>query len=750
MTLVKTNYNRRSFLKVSAASSGGLMVGFNWLLSCTPANEKLAGIAPPSEWFEVNAFLSIADNGQVTIMSPNPEIGQNVKTSMPMIIAEELDVAWTQVTVKQALLNTDFYNRQVAGGSQSIRQGWDGLRMAGATAKRMLINAAAEKWGVDPSDCSTSEGVITNSNGATVKYEEVASMASEMEVPEAVVLKDPKDYKIIGSDVSNVDIDNIINGTPLFGLDFKREGMKTAVVLRPPAFGMKLESFDDTEARKVKGIENIVQFGDKIAVIGTSTWACMKGKKALTAQWAKEGSLESTSDHDRALKGLLDKRSKDPVRRDGDPDKAFRNADKVFEKVYEAPFLPHNCLEPMNFFADVTEEKVELVGPIQTPARTRKRVADLLGRTEDEVSVEMTRMGGGFGRRLYGDFALEAAEISSLAKQPIKVIFSREDDMEAGTYRMATKYKIRAAIKDGQITAYHLIEAAINSNMYGILPNNFPAGAVDNYQVDNHKQESNITTGAWRAPFTNFLGFAEQSFFDELAELLEKDPVALRLDLLAEAKNNYEDIEEDEQEAMSMVEEETQSEEEKAKRIEEIQNASTRKRGNYDPDKMIGVIQLAAEKGGWGQDVEGRYKGFSCYYSHNTYVAEVAEIEMEGTTPKIHKVTCVVDCGIVINPVAAINQIQGGVVDGIGHAMFGDFSFDNGKPSANNFDQFRLIRSQEAPKVDVHFVKNTNRPTGLGEPSLPPAGGALSNAIYRATGKRLYSQPFMKQNVLLG
>ncbi len=762
MTLIKTQFNRRSFLKVSAASTGGMMVGFNWLLSCSPASEQAEVLPPPSAWFDINAYLKVADNGQVTVMSPNPEIGQNVKTSMPMIIAEELDVAWRHVLVQQAPLNTDWYTRQVAGGSQSVRQGWDALRTAGATAKKMLIQAAAQQWQVDPSECSVSDGIITNSKGDQLGYGEVAKVAATLEVPEEVELKEPKDYKIIGKPTANVEIDNIVTGKPLFGLDHKAPGMKYVAVMRPPAFGMKLQGFDDTKAKEVKGVEQVVSFKykeymreeegeiDKIAIVASSTWAALKGKKALEAQWVKGGKLENTTDHDRTLRGFLDRKTDEPARQDGNPSKAFAEADQVFEKIYEAPFLPHNCLEPMNFYANVTADKVELVGPTQTPAWTRGRIARMLNREVDQISVEMTRMGGGFGRRLYGDFGVEAAQVSNLIQAPVKVVYSREDDMSAGTYRMATKYKIRAALKGGQITGYHLIEAAVNSNMYGVLPNNFPAGAIDNYQVDNHAYQSNITTGAWRAPYTNFLGFAEQSFFDELAGILEKDPVALRLELLEAAKAKYDKIDADEQVAMSMVEEETQSEEERETRRKEIQDASQRKRGNYVPDKMIGVVKLAAEKGEWGTDTPGRHKGFSVYYSHNTYVAQVAEVEMDGNTPKVRKITCAVDCGIVINPTSAINMVQGGVVDGTGHALYGDLTFEDGKPSADNFDKFRLIRSGEAPEVQVHFVENEDRPTGLGEPALPPAGGAIANAIFRATGKRLYNQPFSKQEIVLG
>ena len=696
---------RRSFLKVSALTGGGLMLGFNWGF----AAEDVA--APPAD-YRFNAFLTIATDGKVTIMSPNPEIGQNVKTSMPMVVAEELEVSWDDVVVQQAPLDTDNYKRQVAGGSQSIRQGWTSLRTVGATAKAMLVNAAAKKWGVSADSCTASEGKVT-SGSRSATYGELAELAVNEAVPTDVKLKDPKDFKIIGTSRTNVDMEPILSGAPLFGMDFHRDGMLHAVVMRPPAFGMKLKSYDDTATRQVTGVTNVVKFGDKIAVLATNTWAGLKGKRALKAQWEAGEKLENTTDHDRQLRQLLDKPNEKPKRNDGDVAQAFASADKVIEKVYEAPFLPHNTMAPMNFFAHVTSDKVELVGPIQTPEWTRSRVAQLLDRPETEVTIDMTRMGGGFGRRLYGDFSLEAAEISSLTNKPIKVVFSREDDMTAGTYRPASKYKFRAAIKDGKLTGYHLTGAGIGGERSNYTRQDwFPAGGIENYKVESHGLPSNITTGAWRATINNFLAVAEQSFFSELAEEMNVDEVQLRLDILERAKNN-----------------------------------PVGKKIQYEPEKMIGVIKLAAEKGHWSNPESGVSKGFSCYYSHNTYVAEVADVVMKNGAPTITKMHVAVDCGIVVNPAAAINQVQGGVVDGIGHALFGDFSFVDGKPQAANFDKFRLIRAKEAPAVDVHFVKSYNDPTGLGEPSLPPAGGAVANALAKATGTRLYSIPFVKGKI---
>ena len=699
-------FSRRSFLKASSLAGGGLLIGFNLFTACK------SEVKPPIDlsklnFNDFNAFIKISDQGKVTIFSPNPEIGQGVKTSMPMLIAEELDVAWSDVYVAQGDLDTVNYTRQVAGGSQSIRFGWEPLRQTGATARQMLVNAAAVRWGVDPSECTVKEGVISNANGDKLGYGDVVNEASLLDVPENVKLKDPKDFTIIGQEISNVDIDKIVTGKPLFGLDYKREGMLYASVLRPPAFGQTLDSFDDKNARSVNDVKDVIRFGEKVAVLATSTWAAMKGKKALTANWKQDSPAESTAMHDEKLLGLLNGNSFETLRKDGDVKKAFSEADEVLERTYESPFLPHNCMEPMNFFADVTADKVELVGPIQTPAGTARRIAEMLERDESEVSLEMTRMGGGFGRRLYGDFAMEAAEISNLAKSPVQVVFSREDDMTDGIYRPAIKYRIAASIKDGKLTGYHLKEASVNSNMYGLIPNFFPAGAVSNYQVDAANYKSNITTGAWRAPYTNFLASAEQSFFDELAERMGVDRIQLHLDLLQKVKG------------------------------------TTDERIQYNPERLEGVMKLALEKSNWGKVSEDVYQGFAVYYCHNTHVAEVADIVLENGFPVVKKVTCAVDCGIVVNPLGAQNQVVGGVIDGIGHSMYGELTFKDGKPQSDNFAAYQLIRINQTPQVDVHFVESDIAPTGLGEPTLPPVGGAVANAIYKATGKRLYKQPYM-------
>ncbi len=725
-------FSRREFMRTSSLAGGGLLIGFNLFQACKPEAKAPIDLASLN-YNDFNAFIKISDNGAVTIFSPNPEIGQGVKTSMPMIIAEELDVAWDMVHVEQGILDTENYTRQVAGGSQSIRQGWEPLRQTGATARQMLVNAAAARWGVDPSECTTNEGVITNAAGETLGYGEVVMEAAQLEIPEDVQLKAIKDFKIIGTDARNVDIDEIITGKPLFGLDYKVDGMVYAAVVRPPAFGQKLKSFDAEKAKAMPGVVDVISIGekarnlieqnppiagilstsDKVVVIAQTTWQALKAKEAIEAEWEDTSKLESSEEHDKILTDLLDGNEFNTLRSDGNIKKAFAEADEILERTYESPFLPHNCMEPMNFFADITDNKVHLVGPIQTPAWKAGAVAQMLGREATEILLEMTRQGGGFGRRLYGDFVLEVAEIADAIRKPVQVVYSREDDMADGIYRMAIKYRIKAGIKDGKVTAYHLKEAAVNSNMYGLIPNFFPAGAIENYQVDVAKYDSNITTGAWRAPYTNFLAYAEQSFLDELAELMEVDRVQMRLALLEKVKGTSDD------------------------------------RIQYSPERMQEVIKTAVEKSGWGKQADGVYQGFVNYYCHNSHVAEVADVVIEDGNAVVKKVTCVVDCGIVINPLGAKNQAEGGVIDGIGHAMFGELGFEKGQPTANNFNSYRLIRMKEAPMVEVHFVKNEYAPTGLGEPTLPPAGGAIANAFKAATGNRIYKQPFSQFPELL-
>ncbi|MFK7923787.1 MAG: molybdopterin cofactor-binding domain-containing protein [Bacteroidia bacterium] len=728
MSLIKTSYNRRSFLKVSTAASGGMVLGFSWLASCTPSTTEAQAKAMPKEWFDINAFLKVGDNGIVTIMSPNPEIGQNVKTSMPMIVAEELDIDWKDVIVEQAGLNTVKYQRQIAGGSQSIRHGWPGLRMAGAAARHMLVEAAAVTLAVPASELTTKNGKITHEkSGKSLGYGEVASAAASIEVPGEVALKDPKDFKIIGTSRSNVDLSEIITGKPLFGLDIQRDGMLIAMIEHPPAFGMKLKSLDASMAKSMSGIKDVFSFKtypteiektwsdtnaypELVAIVGNTTWEVMKAKKALKIEWEQDTKAENTAEHVAELDKLISKAAAEPSRQDGNPDQAFRKAAQVIERSYSAPFLAHNTMEPMNFFADVKADKAELVGPVQTPENQRKTTAAALGMSEDQVTVMMTRMGGGFGRRLYGHFGTEAARISQEVKAPVKLVYTREDDMTQGTYRPAYKVTYKAGLDaDNNLIAWQVRGAGSNDSP--LFANRFPAGTVDNYKAEEYRMSSNISTGAWRAPRSNFIAYAEQSFLDEVAEAAGKDPIEFRLGLFQRA-------------------------------IER----PVGERNDYDAERYAGVLKLVKEKANWGKETPGISRGVSAYYCHNSYVAQVVDVEMVDNEPKVKKVWCAVDCGIVISPTGANNQLEGGIVDGIGHAMYSAMTFADGKPEQNNFHQYRLIRHSEAPmEIETFFVQNGIDPTGLGEPGMPPVAAALANAVYQATGTRWRNQPFINE-----
>ena len=705
-TISKTN--RRNFLKLGLTASGGLVLGFHWSSSSASAMDVLNEAALPAGDINFNSYLSISSDDVITIFSPNPELGQNIKTSFPMIVAEELDADWKKVKVVQAHLDTKKYDRQLTGGSGAVPHSWERLRKAGATARQMLMDAAAKRWNTSASTLKTDTGYVIHPDGRKLTYGELATDASTIPVPTEVKLKDRKDFKLIGTAVKNVDNKEMITGKPLFGLDFYREGMLNAVITRPESFGMKLKSVDSTAAKAMPGIVDVVTFKNNVAVVGKSTWEVLKARKALKIEYEKDGNVESTEDHDRLFKELLDKPDATVRRKDGDVDAAFKTAAKVIKREYQCPFLSHAPMEPMNFFAHVRADGVELVGPSQTPDRARMATATLLGVAPEKITLELTRLGGGFGRRLQADYALEAAELSSIIKAPVKVTWTREDDMMGGSYRPAVRYRFEAALDaKGNMIGYKLRGVGINAGN-PTREDNFPSGAVDNLLIDSHEHKSPITTGAWRAPITNFLAFAEQAFLDEVALAAGKDPVKFRLQLLDRAQTA----------PVGAI--------------------------KYDIDRMKGVINLVAEKSGWGTK-KNLAQGFSVYFSHRSYVAQVAEVETKKGQPVLKKIYAASDCGIVINLSGARQQVTGGIVDGLGHALYGQVTFKDGAAVQRNFNNYRLIRYKEVPEVEVHFVDNGIDPTGLGEPALPPTGGAVANAIFKATGKRLYNQPFSLQ-----
>lgn len=728
MATVKTHYNRRSFLKISAIGGAGLLIHFSWLSALAKENPTV------EEAFKLNGFIKIDIDGKVTISSPNPEIGQNVKTSMPMIVAEELDVNWADVSVVQAPLNTDIFKRQLAGGSESIKQSWDSLRMAGATAKHMLVEAASNLWKVSPTEIKVEKGVIYHEKtGKSVGFGEIASAASKISIPEKVEVKNISDFKIIRNSHLNVDGPDIITGKPVFGFDYYQEGMLIAMIIHPPAFGLKLKSFDKSEALKINGIVDIFSintfqdgykygpfditaFPQLIVVVGDSTWQIMKAKKLVKVDWEENkptlnnNKKEVFVSTDQQFAEMIKRNSENcrQVRKDGEPEKVFANAAKVIERTYTAPYLAHSPLEPLNFFADVTKEKAILIGPIQTPEYMEKSVATRLGMSLDQVDIQMTRVGGGFGRKLYGHYLVEAAVISQKLGKPIKLIYSREDDMTFGVYRPTYLAHYKAALdKDNNLIAFHVKAGGVSDSP--LYANRFPAGAVENYLAEDWRLDSNVTTGSFRAPRSNFMGAVEQAFLDEVAELAEKDPIDFRLELLAKAKTN-----------------------------------PVGKKNDYNADRYAGVLKLVREKSEWDKPKPNIHRGVAAYFCHNSYVADVVEIEIKNGKPIIEKVFCTVDCGIVVNPISASNMVEGGTIDGIGHALYTALTLKDGVPQQNNFNNYKLIRNNDAPRnIEVHFVQSDIHPTGLGEPPFAPAIGALANSLYKATGKRFYNQPFM-------
>jgi len=741
-----TSIDRRSFLKSSALAGGGLMLSFSWFNSFASETKEMFEI--PNDWVELNGFLKISEKGIVTIISPNPEGGQNVKTTMPMIVAEELDVDWNNVIVEQAPLNTKLYTRQFIGGSQAIRTSWKTLRTAGATARQMLCEAAAAAWAVPVEEITTEPGMLHHKkSGKTTSYGEMASAAAKIVVPKDVKLKDKKDFKIIGTSRKNVDLPKIITGKPLFGIDIQREGMLIAMIVHPPAFGMKLKSADDSSVKTMPGIKDVFpvkvlnddytreffdtcQFTEVVAIVGKTTWEVMNAKKKLKVEWEPisehtikrnafggrtpttvtiPAGLESTTDHKKKMAEMMEKPA-NIVRKDGDTETAFKNAAQIIERTFNAPFLAHNCMEPMNFFAHVTADIVELAGPMQKAELTERTVASRLGIPVEKIDIQLTRLGGGFGRRSYAHWLIEAALISQKMNAPVKLIYTREDDMTSGIYRPMYTAKYRAALDTNKnLVAFHVKAGGIPESP--LAADSFPAGAVENYLAESWTINSNITTGSFRAPRSNFIAAAEQCFLDEVAEAAGKDPFAFRLELLERVIKN-----------------------------------PIGKDHDYDANRYAGVLKLLREKSGWGKAQPNISRGIAIYYCHNTYAAQVVDIKFEKGKLVIPRVCCAIDCGLVVNPDAAINLTEGAIVDGIGNALFGSITFKNGVPDKNNFHSYRMIRHNEAPKaIDVHFVQNDFDPTGMGEPAFPPVFGALANALYKATGKRFYDQPFISQ-----
>ena len=738
----KTTYNRRSFLKASVLSGGGMLLTVSWLSGFKSA-DKAELLNLPEQWASMNGYIHITPDNKVKLICPNPEFGQNVMTSLPMMLAEELDVDWKNVTVEMGPHDPVKLGAQFTGGSNSVRMYWKPLRQAGAAARQMLREAAAQTWNVPVNEVTTKAGVLSHSSGKSAKYGDMASKAATIPVPKDLPVKAPKDFTIVRKPTKNVEASKIVSGKPLFGLDYHVDGMLIAMIQHPPAFGMKLKSFDAVQALKMPGIKDIFSlklyedgfeqggfdtrtFNELLVVVGNTTWEVMNARKKLVANWEaagdtkdtmggrggkKEvvvpGALETTSTQLEQMQEYAKKPAQE-LRKDGDPETAFKNAAQVIERTYNAPFLAHNCMEPMNFFAHVTDEKAVFAGPLQAPGWTEPTLAKLLNLPADKIEIQMTRMGGGFGRRAYGHYLSEAGLISKKVKAPVKLMYTREDDMTYGIYRPMYTATYRAALDANKnLIAFHVKGGGIPE--HAIHANRFPAGAVDNYLAEGWQIPSNITIGAFRAPRSNFNAAAEQSFLDEVAEAAGKDPIEFRLELLKKAKEN-----------------------------------PVGKNNEYDAGRYAGVLELLREKSNWGKPGNEKYhRGVAAYFCHNSYAAHVVDMVTRDGQPYVERVFSAMDCGIVINPESAANMVQGAVVDGIGNAFYGALTHKDGVPQQTNFHNYRMIRINEAPKsIEVHFVQNDLDPTGLGEPPFPPVFGAVANALYKNKGRRFYNQPF--------
>ncbi len=719
---------RRDFLKSVGLSTAGLFIG----VDLAHGQITNAGFAPADEVaFEPNVYIKIGIDNKVTIYSKNPEIGQGIKTSFAQIIAEELDVNWNQVEVQQGLLDNRF-GAQFAGGSTGVKSNFDTLRKAGASAKEMLVEAAARKWRTSLELCYASEGYVYQT-GTDLKfsYGELATAASKLGVRENPVLKDRKDYKIIGKSVPNVDNSKIVAGKMEYGLDARPAGMLVAMIERCPIFGGKVKSFDDSEALKIEGVEKVLtleptksptQVIGGIAIVAKNTWTAMKARKLLKVEWDLSNVEQESDEH---LKTQFEKNVNSAgtvLRDDGNVDTTLASCAKVHEATYEAPFLAHVSMEPMNYIADVKADSVEVWGPTQVPGSVRAAAMELTGLPANKIKVRMTRVGGGFGRRLMADYAWEAIALSKAIGKPVQVVWTREDDIKHDFFRPAGMYRVKAGLDaNNKLVAWHLkgtstsrrafSGATTNPHETEVFPDGFPAGFIPSFRMEYTQVVSKVPRGAWRAPGHNVTAWIDQTFIDEMATLAGKDPVAFRLEILGDGNK--------------------------------LMPYSDHGGPVYSTARLKHVINRAVEKSEWSKPApKGMYRGFAAHFMFGAYVAEVVTISLPTPTSfKVEHVTAVVDCGLVINKSGALNQLEGGIIDGLSAAMNQAIHIENGRVKETNFDAYRLLRMKDAPTLDVELVESPEPPEGLGEMTLPPVAAALCNAIFAATGKRIHQLP---------
>jgi isoquinoline 1-oxidoreductase beta subunit len=742
--------DRRSFLRVTALAGGGILLG-SYIKFGETAEAFAAGTAAAET--ALGNFIRITPDGIVTIIAKNPEIGQGVKTMLPMLIADELDVDWKNVRIEQAPLDTTKFQAQSAGGSTATPTNWEPMRRVGAAGRAMLVAAAAQQLGVPESELETSSGVVRHrTTRKELKYGDLVAKAATLPAPElaSVKLKDPKDFKIIGTRVTGVDVKDIVRGQTKFGIDMVLPGMLYASYVKCPVFGGKALKANLDEIKAQPGIKHafiIDQAGQGglmgllsgVAIVGDNWWLIQQARRKLDVTWDEGATASQSSAGFAEQAAALSKQAPHQnLRKDGDFEGAMKSASKTAEGAYFYPFIVHAPLEPQNTTALFKDGKLELWSPSQTPAGGRGIVQSALALKPEDITIHISRAGGGFGRRLANDYMVEAAAIAKqLPGVPVKLLWTREDDMTHDPYRPAGfHYFSGGTDANGKLVAWRDHFVTFGSDGRTVSSANlgageFPARFIQNMVIDQSLIPLGVPTGPLRAPGSNGIAFAVQSFIDELAHAAGKDPVQFRLDLLAN---------------------------EQPTPAQAAQPAGGGRGGpppiQFDGKRMSGVLQMVAERSGWGKQnlPKGTGMGVAFHFSHRGYFAEVvqATVSKEGAV-KVDKVWVVGDIGAqIINPSNAENQVQGAVLDGIAEALGQEITIDKGRAVQQNFNAYPLLRIRQAPPVDVAFKVTEFPVTGLGEPALPPVVPALCNAIFAATGKRVRSLPLSKQDLKWG